>query len=147
MAKRKVASQIANFPNSFFWEIGKLGNWIPISLHASGMRHAIEKLLIMDTTFLQTSSQSEVYTQSYGPPKSWESQLWEFRDSHLGVLGQNDIWVLAPWQGPNYFIREKMVASPKSMLCWVLWIRVCPWLICAPKALKLYTNQLVVWFV
>jgi hypothetical protein len=28
------------------------------------------------TTFLHTSFQSEVYTQSYGPPKLWESQLW-----------------------------------------------------------------------
>jgi hypothetical protein len=26
-----------------------------------------------------------------GPPKSWESQLWEFQDSHLWVLRQNDI--------------------------------------------------------
>jgi hypothetical protein len=28
-----------------------------------------------------------------------ELQFWEFRDSHLGVLGQNDIWVLTSW--PN----------------------------------------------
>jgi hypothetical protein len=26
--------------------------------------------------------------QSYAPPKSQKSQLWEFRDSHLGVSGQ-----------------------------------------------------------
>jgi hypothetical protein len=41
--------------------------------------------------FLETSSQLEVYTQSYGSPKLWESQLREFQDSNLGVLGQNDI--------------------------------------------------------
>jgi hypothetical protein len=28
--------------------------------------------------------QSEVYTQSYGAPKSRESQLWEFRNFDLG---------------------------------------------------------------
>jgi hypothetical protein len=51
--------------------------------------------------------------QSYGPPKSQESKLWEFRDSHLGVLGQNDIWALVQWPGIEYIIRGKVVASPK----------------------------------
>ncbi len=36
--------------------------------------------------------------QSYGPPKSWESKLWEFRDSHLEVVGQNTIWMWALWK-------------------------------------------------
>jgi hypothetical protein len=59
------------------------------------VQHTIEKLLKKAITLLQTSSQSEIFTQSYGPPKSRESQLCEFRDSHLGILGQNDIWVFA----------------------------------------------------
>jgi hypothetical protein len=54
------------------------------------------KLLTRVITLLWISSQSKVYRQSYGPPKLWESQLWEYRDSHLGVPGQNDIWVLVP---------------------------------------------------
>jgi hypothetical protein len=33
---------------------------------------------------------------------------------HLGVLGQNDIWVQPPWQGTNNSIKGKVVASPKS---------------------------------
>jgi hypothetical protein len=45
------------------------------------MRHTIGKLLIRATIFLQTSFQSEVFTQSYGAPKLRESQLWEFWDS------------------------------------------------------------------
>jgi hypothetical protein len=49
--------------------------------------------------------------QSYGPPKSKESLLWEFWDSHLGVPGQNDIWVLVSWLGIEYTIRRKVVAS------------------------------------
>jgi len=91
------------------------------------------KTLMRATTFLQTSSQSKVYTQSYGAPKLRESQLWKFEDSHLGVLGQNDIWVLVPWPGTKYTIRGKVVASPKSRPWWVLWVCVCPWLVRAPK--------------
>jgi hypothetical protein len=79
-----------------------------------------------------------------GPPKSQESQPWEFQDSHLGVAGQNDIWVLVPWLGTKYTIRGKVVASPKFGLWWVLWIRVCLWFVLAPKVLQLCTNQLVV---
>jgi hypothetical protein len=85
------------------------------------------------TTFLWTSFQLEVYTQSYGPPKSRESQFWEFWDSHLGVSKQSDIWVLVPWPGTKHTIRRKVVASLKSRPWWVLWVRVCPWLVCAPK--------------
>jgi hypothetical protein len=66
-------------------------------------------------------------------PKSWKSQLWEFRDSHLGVPKQNDIWVLDPWPCTKYIIRGKVMASLKSGSWWVLWVRVCPWLVCAPK--------------
>jgi hypothetical protein len=62
-----------------------------------------------------------------------ESQLWEFQDSHLGVLGQNDIWVLVLWPCIEYTLRGKVVASPKSRPCWVLWICVCLWLVYATK--------------
>jgi hypothetical protein len=121
------------------------------SLRASGVPHIDEKLLTKATTFLETSPQLEVCTQSYGPPKSRESQFWEFRDFHLGVhLGipeQNDIWVLAPWPGTKYTIRGKVMASPKSEPWWILWVHVCSWLIRAPKVFQLRTNQLDVWFV
>jgi len=32
-------------------------------------------------------------------PSDESFNFWEFRDSHFGVLKQNDIWVLAPWPG------------------------------------------------
>ncbi len=38
------------------------------------------------------------------------------------------------------------MASPKSELWWVLWVRVCPWLVLAPKVFQLCINQLVIWF-
>jgi len=53
-------------------------------------------------------------------PKLKESQLWEFRDSHLGVPGQNAIWMWASWKGIEYTVRGKVVASPKSEPWWVL---------------------------
>jgi hypothetical protein len=55
-------------------------------------------------------------------------------------------WVLVSWPSTKYTIRGKVVASHKYGPWWVLWVRVCPCLVCAPKALKLRTNQLVVWF-
>jgi hypothetical protein len=87
--------------------------------------------------------------QSYGSPKLQKSQLWEFRDSHFGVLGQNDIWVLVSWPGTKYIIKGKVVVSPKLgpwWVWWVLWIRVCPCFVLTPKVFQLCTNQLVVWF-
>jgi hypothetical protein len=81
------------------------------------------------------------------PPKLRESQIWEFRDSHLGVPGQNAIWMWASWRGTKYIIRGKVVASPKFESWSVLWVWVCPWFVLAPKVFKLCTNQLVVWFV
>jgi hypothetical protein len=83
------------------------------------------------------------YKQSYGAPKSQESQLWEFQDSQVGDSRQSDIWMPAPWPGIEYTIRGKMVASPKSRSWWVLWVRVCMWLVLTSKVLQLCINQLV----
>ncbi len=55
--------------------------------------------------------------------------------------------MLVPWLGTEYTIRGKVVASPKSRLWWVLWVRIYSWLVLAPKMFKLCINQLVVWFV
>jgi hypothetical protein len=51
----------------------------------------------------------------------------------LGVLGQNDIWVLVPWLGTKYIMRGKVVASPRFGLWWILWVCVCSWFVRAPK--------------
>jgi hypothetical protein len=63
-----------------------------------------------------------------------------------GIPRQNVIRMWALWRGIEYTIRGKVVASPKSGLWWVLWVRVCMWLVLAPKVFQLCTNQLVVWF-
>jgi hypothetical protein len=67
------------------------------------------------------------------PPKVIGVPTFGIQDSHLGVPGQNDIWVLVLWPSIEYIIMGKMVASPKSGLWWVLWDYVCPWFIRAPK--------------
>jgi hypothetical protein len=46
--------------------------------------------------------------QSHGSPN-----FGNFETSNLGVPGQNDIWVLAPWPDTKNNIRGKVVASPK----------------------------------
>jgi hypothetical protein len=56
-----------------------------------------------------------------------------FRIPNLGISRQNDISVLAPWPCTKNTIRGKVLIFPKSRPWWVLLVRVCPWLIYAPK--------------
>jgi hypothetical protein len=86
----------------------------PDFFHVGDVSHTVGKFSMRATTLLQTSLPSKVCTQSYGPPKLKESQFWEFQDSQVRVLGQNDIWVLGPWPRTEYTIRGKVMASPKS---------------------------------
>ncbi len=57
----------------------------PIYLAADNVPHTVGKLSTRATTLLQTALRSKVFLQSYGAPKSRESQLARFRDSHAGV--------------------------------------------------------------
>jgi hypothetical protein len=101
------------------------------------------KALNKTTTSLQILPQLKVCTQSYGSPKLWESQFWEFRDSHLGVSGQNDIWVLVLWLSTKYTIRGMVWLPPSpghGESCESVFAY-------APKMFNLCTNQFVVWFV
>jgi hypothetical protein len=80
-------------------------------------------------------------------PQSCESlDFGNFRDSHIGIPGQNAIWMWASWRGTEYTIRGKVMASPKSGPWWVLWVQVCLWLVLTPKVLQQGTNQFVIWF-
>jgi hypothetical protein len=84
-------------------------------------------------------------TQEVMGPQSCQSV--NFGTPNLGVSRQNNIWVLAPWPGTESIMRGKVLASPKFMPRWVLWICVCMWFVRAPKMFQLHTNELVVWFV
>ncbi len=72
---------------------------------------------------LWNSLQPEVCTKSYEPPKWWSLNFKNFGTLDLGVLGQNDIWVQPLSPSAKNTIRRKVVASPKSVLWWVLWVR------------------------
>jgi hypothetical protein len=85
------------------------------------------------------------------PTKLWVSKVagifCEFQDFHLGVLGQNAIWVLVPWSVTKYTIRGRWWPPPKSEPWWILWVHVYLWLVYAPKVFQLCINQLGIWFV
>jgi len=83
MAKRRAGSQIANLTPDH-----KKSVIDPIYLVLGGVPHIVGKISTRATTLLQTAPQSEVCSQSYGAPKSRESQLAGFRDSHSGVPGE-----------------------------------------------------------
>jgi len=51
----------------------------------------------------------------------------------LGSLRTNWHLVIGPMARHRVYYMGKVAVSPKSELWWVLWVRVCPWLICAPK--------------
>jgi hypothetical protein len=115
--------------------------WFPFGPHSVG------KLSMRVIISLQTSFQSKVCTQCYGPPKSRESQFWEFQDSHLGVPRQNDIWVLISWLNKKYTIRGEGGGFPQ-VRAMVSFVNMClPVVRPSTKMLQLCTNQLVVWFV
>jgi len=65
---------------------------------------------------------------------SVESPNFEnFKTLNLGILGQNDIWVLTLWPSTKSTIRGKVMTSPKFGPWRVLWVCVCLWFIRAPK--------------
>jgi hypothetical protein len=83
MAKRRAKSQTANLtPDQ------KKSGIDPIYLVANNVSHTVEKLSTRATTLLEIAPRSEVCSQSYGVPKSRESPLAQFRDSHSGVPGE-----------------------------------------------------------
>jgi hypothetical protein len=88
MAKRRAGSQIVNLTPDH-----KKSRIDPIYLATGGVPHIVGKLSTRATTFLQTTPQPEVCLQNSGAPKSQESQLARFRDSHSGVPGKIAIWM------------------------------------------------------
>jgi len=65
----------------------------PIYLAIGVVPHIVGKLSTRATTLLQTELRSKVCSQSYGAPKSRESHLARFWDSHSGVPGKIAIWM------------------------------------------------------
>jgi hypothetical protein len=110
MVERKVESQSVNL--TFDHEKSR----ITLSyMLVGGVLHIVRKLSTRDTILIQTSSQSKVYTRSYGCPKWWQkSQFRGLQDSQLGSPKKNVIWEQPPWRATKNIIRGKVVVSPKS---------------------------------
>jgi hypothetical protein len=60
-------------------------------MRAGEVQHTVGKLLMIATSLLQISPQSEVWANSYKLAKWRESKPGQFQDSSLGVLGQKAI--------------------------------------------------------
>ncbi len=115
----------------------------PIYLCAENVRHTVGKLLTRATTLLQTASRSEVYSQSYGAPKSRESLLARFRDSHSGVSREKSHLDVGPVERSRVYYKGEGGGFPQVQAMVSLVCPCCPWLVLAPKVLQLCTNHLV----
>jgi hypothetical protein len=100
-----------------------------IPLRAGGVWHTIGKLSTRATTLLETSTQSEVYTQSQNCDSAnfgnFETPTWKSRERHI---------VYYKGEGGGFPQVQAVVSlvSPN-----------CPWFVLAPKVLQLCTNRLV----
>jgi hypothetical protein len=88
MAKKKAGSQIVSLTPDH-----KKSGIDLIYLAEGGIPHIVEKLSTRATILFQTALRSKVCSQSYGAPKSRESHLARFWDSHSGVPGKIAIWM------------------------------------------------------
>jgi len=138
MAKKRAGNQIGNLtPDHLKSGID------PIFLCVGGVRHIVEKLSTRATTLFQTSSQSKVCTQSYGAPKLRESQLWQLRDSHLGVPRQKNHLDVSLVERHKIYYKGEGGGFPQVRAVVNLVSLSCPWFVPTPKVLQLCTNHLV----
>jgi len=138
MVKRKAGSQIVSLtPNQ------KKSRIDPIYLATKSVRHTIRKLSTRSTTLLQTTSWSEVYSQSYGAPKSRESQVAQFRDSCLVVPGEKSHLDVGSVASHIVYYKGEGDGFPQIRAVVTLVCPCCPWFVLAPKVLQLCTNHFV----
>jgi hypothetical protein len=118
----------------------KEGLGVNLSLCAGGVPHTIKKLSMRATTFLQTSFQSEVCTQSYGPPKAWESQLLGVSRLPLGSLGTKEHLGVGPMAMHKIYYKGEGGGFPQVQAV-VSLVSLCLFVPClCTKVLQLRTN-------
>ncbi len=103
-------------------------------------------LIYLATTLLQTTSRSEVCSQSYGAPKSQESHLARFRKSRSGVPGKKSHLNVSSVASHKIYYKGEGGGFPQvrvvvSLVCSCC--PCCPWLVLAPKVFQLCTNHFV----
>jgi hypothetical protein len=137
MAKRKVECQIVSLiPDQ------KKSGIDPIYFASDNVAHIIEKLSMKATTLLQIAPQSEVCSQNYGAPKSRESPLAQFWDSHSRVLGKKNHLNLGSVASHRVYYKGEGGGFPQVRATVNLVCPCCPWLVLAPRVLQLCTNHL-----
>jgi len=100
MIKIKARSQTVNLtPDQ------KKSKIDPIYLVSDNVPHTVGKLSTRATTLLQTALRSKVCSQSYGAPKSRESPLVGFRDSHAGVLREKSHLDVGPMERSRVYYK------------------------------------------
>jgi hypothetical protein len=135
MAKRRAESQIGNLtPDQ------KKSGIDPIYLATEGVRHTVGKFSTRITTFLQIASQSKVSSQSYEAPKSRESQLAQFWDSHSGVPKKKSHLDVGSMASNKVYYKGEGgdFQAVVNLVC-----PCCPCLVLAPKVFELCTNHFV----
>jgi hypothetical protein len=138
MAKRRAGSQTTNLtPDQ------KKSGIDPIYLAADDVPHTVGKLLTKTTTLLQTALQSKVCSQSYRAPKSWESRLVGFRDSHAGFPGEKSHLDVGPVERSKVYYKGEGGGCPQVRAVVSLVCPCCPWLVLAPKVFQLCTDHFV----
>jgi hypothetical protein len=135
MAKRRVESQIDNLiPDQ------KKSGINPIYLAVEGVRHTFGKLSTRTTTLFLTALQSDVCLQSYRVPKSWESHLAQFWDSHSGVLGEKNHLDVGSVASHREYYKGEGGGFPQVQVVVNL---ACPMAHPSTKVAKLCTNHFV----
>jgi hypothetical protein len=138
MVKRTAGSQTASLtPDQ------KNSGIDPIYLAADNVQHIVGKLSTRATTLLQTALRSEVCSQSYGAPRSRESRLAGFRDSHAGVPGEKSHLDVGPVERSRVYYKGEGGGFPQVRAVVSLVCPCCPWLVLAPKVFQLCTNHFV----
>jgi hypothetical protein len=102
-----------------------------------------KKLSTKTITLLQTAPQLEVCSQSYRAPKSRESQLAGFRDSHSGVPGEKSHLDVGSVASHRIYYKGEGGGFPQVRAMVNLVCSCCPWLVLAPKVLQLCINHFV----
>jgi hypothetical protein len=138
MAKRRAGSQTINLTPDH-----KKSGIDPIYLGAGGVSHIVGKLSMRSTILLQTAPQLEVCSQSYGAPKSRESQLAGFRNSHLGVPREKNHLDVASMESYRLYYKGEGGGFPQVRAVVSLVCPCCPWLVLAPRVLQLCNNHFV----
>ncbi len=138
MAKRRVGSQIVDLtPDQ------KKSGIDLIYLVANNVLHTVGKVSTGATTLLQTTPRSKVCSQSYEAPKSRESRLARFRDSHSKVPGEESHLDVGPVERCRIYYKGEGDGFPQVRAVVNLMCLCCPWLVLTPKVLQLCTNHFV----